>query len=516
MLLGIAAHASLAYGSIPWFVKDPPSESGYDLLFLATRGFRMPMFFLLSGFFTAMVWRRRGLRTLIRHRALRILVPLLLACLTILPALSLVCSWADETVAARAAGETESETSIWIAAANGDLPALKLRIDDHVPLDREETVTGQSPLAWAVIGDHPDAVRLLLEAGADPSARFRDDNTPLHTAALFGRADCAKLLLAAGADPLAVNSHGTGPMMILRTSRRLTEALAETVGIPIDYNAVIPGRKRIAAMLVARGVPAIPLKLDRQDAGFSLTREIKRLQRTPFFHHLWFLWFLCFLVAGFAIVVRLPLPKCRRGFVISPARWLWIIPLTMIPQAAMQRGGTMAGLGPDLSTGLLPMPHVLFYYAIFFGFGALYYEADDRDGRLTRHWVLQLALAVAAVLPLALGMALPRLLSILLVVLYAWLMTFACMGFFRRFLSGENPRLRYLSDASYWLYLIHLPLMVVAQTLLIGQPLPTFVKFILALTVVTGILLVAYHYGVRYTVIGRLLNGPRERRTTPR
>ena len=264
-------------------------------------------------------------------------------------------------------------------------------------------------------------------------------------------------------------------------------------------------------MLLVRGVPAIPLKLDRGDAGFSLTRELKRLQRSPSLHHLWFLWFLCFLVAGFAIVVRLPLPKFRRMLVISPARWLWIIPLTMIPQASMQKGGAMTGLGPDLSTGLLPMPHVLFYFAIFFGFGALYYEADDQEGRLTRRWGLQLACAGAAVLPLALGIALPRFLTTLLVVLFAWLMTFGTMGLFRRFLSREHPRLRYLSDASYWLYLVHLPLMIVAQTLLLGRPIPTFVKFILVLTVVTGILLVAYRYGVRYTAIGRLLNGPRVR-----
>jgi len=203
---------------------------------------------------------------------------------------------------------------------------------------------------------------------------------------------------------------------------------------------------------------------------------------------------------------------------------LWIVPLTMIPQAAMQKGGSMAGFGPDLSTSLFPMPHVLFYYAIFFGFGALVYESNDEERRLTRYWWAHLTLALFVVLPLALGFALHqdwtadpvperlhRLLASFLVVLFAWLMTFGTMGFFGAFLNREHPRLRYLSDASYWLYLVHLPLMVVAQTLLLGSPFPTFVKFTLVLVAVTGILLVAYRYGVRYTAIGRLLNGPRHR-----
>ncbi len=528
MLLGIAAHASLAYGEIPWFVHDSPPHPVYDLYFLATRGFRMPMFFLLSGFFTAMVYRRRGLRYLIRHRAGRILLPLILACLTVLPVLSLVHGLADETVKARAGAGTDRETSIWSAAATGDLEALQQHIDERTSLDREEGVTGQSPLAWAVIGNRPEAVRLLIGAGADPSARFRDDNTALHTAAVFGRADCARLLIDAGADVLAENAFGARPMKTLRTGRRMTEDIADSVGIETDHAAVNSGRKRIAAMLTEHGVPAIPLKFDRPASDFSLTREIRRLIRTPFFHHLWFLWFLCFLVAGFAVVTLLPLPRMPRFLVTSGARWLWIVPLTMIPQAAMQKGGSMAGFGPDLSTSLLPMPHVLFYYAIFFGFGALVFEAGDEERRLTRYWWAHLPLALLVVLPLALGFALhedwtadlvserwQRLVASFLVVVFAWLMTFGTMGFFGAFLNRESPRLRYLSDASYWLYLVHLPLMVLAQTALLGVPIPTFVKFTLVLVVVTGILLVVYRFGVRHTAIGRLLNGPRERRDSP-
>ncbi len=53
-----------------------------------------------------------------------------------------------------------------------------------------------------------DAVRLLLEHGADPNAREPGDNTtPLHWAAAHGHVDVVRALLDAGADV-----HGLGDL----------------------------------------------------------------------------------------------------------------------------------------------------------------------------------------------------------------------------------------------------------------------------------------------------------------
>jgi hypothetical protein len=68
---------------------------------------------------------------------------------------------------------------------------------------------------------------------------------------------------------------------------------------------------------------------------------------------------------------------------------------------------------------------------------------------------------------------------------------------------------RYVSDSSYWLYLVHVPLIIAGQALLRGLDLPAVVKFTLLIAVATAILLVSYRFLVRYTWIGRLLNGPR-------
>ncbi|MHC4608614.1 MAG: acyltransferase family protein, partial [Planctomycetota bacterium] len=163
------------------------------------------------------------------------------------------------------------------------------------------------------------------------------------------------------------------------------------------------------------------------------------------------------------------------------------------------------------------------YYAVFFGFGALYYESRDDTGRLGRAWWASLPLGLFVVLPVSMAFSLGaewtrdmdeggrRAIAAGLEVLFTWLMIFGFMGLFRRLLARERRWVRYLSDASYWLYLSHLTLVIAAQILVRDWPLPAFVKFTLVLVGTTALLLVAYRYEVRYTWIGRMLNGPRTR-----
>jgi peptidoglycan/LPS O-acetylase OafA/YrhL len=250
----------------------------------------------------------------------------------------------------------------------------------------------------------------------------------------------------------------------------------------------------------------------------------------PVFHHPWFLWMLCWLVAGFALCAWVAGRLNWRGppswLTLSPARWLWLVPLTMIPQWFM--GALVPHFGPDTSAGLLPMPHLLAYYAIFFAFGALYFDSRDDEGRLGRRWAITLPVMLLVVFPVGLALTgapgiraraadseMWRLLSAAVQVTYAWAMSFAFIGLFRRIVPRESRTLRYISDSSYWLYLAHLPLVIVAQALVRDWPLPGVVKFLLICVVVTGVLLLTYQFMVRYTWIGALLNGRRRRPVKP-
>ena len=167
--------------------------------------------------------------------------------------------------------------------------------------------------------------------------------------------------------------------------------------------------------------------------------------------------------------------------------------------------------GPDESTGILPKPHLLLYYGIFFGFGALYFDADDEEGRLGRRWWL--------LLPAGLFLALP--IGVATIVMPADYLhragrlrlddEFRNHGALPEILKRENKTVRYISDAAYWLYLAHLPLILAAQVAVRDWSLPATAKFVLICSSVTGVLLVAYHTMVRYTWIGAMLNGPKRR-----
>ncbi|RLT99338.1 MAG: hypothetical protein D9N11_14165 [Ketobacter sp.] len=68
---------------------------------------------------------------------------------------------------------------------------------------------------------------------------------------------------------------------------------------------------------------------------------------------------------------------------------------------------------------------------------------------------------------------------------------------------------RYLSEASYWVYLIHLPITVAVPMLIEHWPIAREIKFSLVLIMTLSLSVLSYHLLVRSTFIGWLLNGKR-------
>lgn len=90
-----------------------------------------------------------------------------------------------------------------------------------------------------------------------------------------------------------------------------------------------------------------------------------------------------------------------------------------------------------------------------------------------------------------------------------WCWTVAIIGAAQRFLSRPAPWRRYLADASYWIYLVHLPLVFGLQAEAQDWPLPWVLKFPLVLAIAMLLLLLSYHVLVRSTWVGAWLNGRR-------
>lgn len=520
MLLGIVLHASLSFFPSFWMVTDRRQDPGFGVVFSAIHGFRMPLFFVMSGFFSAMLLYSRGRGSLVKHRFRRVFLPLLLGMVTVVPATNVISVVAMSSASGKPGGAspTGKASTIWAAAQAGDLGAIGRHLASGVAVNDVDPERGGTPLLWAAVTGRAEAIELLIRRGADVNAVDRDGGTALHAAAFLGHEKAVDVLVRNGAKVNAANKRGETPLDGAALDEGTTRYVASLLRLELNEDGLGRRKTAITEFLRQRGAAA------GRKAGVA-----DLLMQIPLFAHLWFLWFLWWLVVGYAAVSAvgawLPSVRLPGWLVLSPARYLWLVPLTMIPQSFMGGGDAPVIFGPDPSAGLLPIPHVLAYYATFFGFGALYYGFDDRSGRVGERWWLPLSIGLLVVLPL--GMALTqgwsgppgvglgplprRTLSIFLQAAYPWLMTFGLMGLFRRVCSAESPGVRYLSDSAYWLYLAHLPLIIAAQYVVRDWPIPALAKFLLIVVVVTCFLLWTYQALVRYTWLGRFLNGPRTR-----
>jgi peptidoglycan/LPS O-acetylase OafA/YrhL len=88
-----------------------------------------------------------------------------------------------------------------------------------------------------------------------------------------------------------------------------------------------------------------------------------------------------------------------------------------------------------------------------------------------------------------------------------WYWCFAIIGAALQFFSNANKVRRYLADSSYWLYLAHLPIVYGLQVLMSDWNWHWSLKFTFIMSVSITVLLVTYHYWVRNTFIGAILNG---------
>jgi peptidoglycan/LPS O-acetylase OafA/YrhL len=286
--------------------------------------------------------------------------------------------------------------------------------------------------------------------------------------------------------------------------------------------------RRIALPLLIFLPTALPLAalgfvFAARREGMALPAELVgggRLLRESILGHLWFLYdLLIFYVAAVVlapVIARIPLATRAEDLVklIVTRPWGVLVPalttiLTLLP---------MTGPGLETSASLLPPPRVLVAYAVFFAFGwGVYRQRRHVMPIFGRRWkgftVAAVPATVAYILVLVFQRRLdPRafhIVGVTLAGLAVWLLIFAIVGLFVRFLETPRPRIRYLSDASYWMYLTHLTVISWTAGLLMRSPAHAFVKFTIVIGVTTTVTLATYRLFVRPTRLGVLLNGRR-------
>lgn len=96
MLLGVVLHSGAAYSTLEdvWWLKDPRTSPWMDALLLFIHTFRLPVFFVMAGFFSAMLVARRGAWSFLENRMSRLGLPFLLGMLAVFPVLKISSVWA--------------------------------------------------------------------------------------------------------------------------------------------------------------------------------------------------------------------------------------------------------------------------------------------------------------------------------------------------------------------------------------------------------------------------------------
>ena len=254
MLLGIVFHASLSFAlDDRWLVWDVSQSLLLHVFKSSAHGFRMQLFMLVSGFFTAMLWRQKGLKVLLWHRCRRVLFPCLLSLVTVVPAVNWAARRATLAGAPRRIQDSMAEpasASVWAAIRHGDALALERHLQTAAgKLDDQHLLFGTTPLTWATLMGRRDSVQALLARGADVNGRNRDGSTALHAAAFFGRAGIADLLIDKGADIHAASRSGEVPLGSAGQAWDAVQATASLLHIPVERQTVEQGREQMAARL---------------------------------------------------------------------------------------------------------------------------------------------------------------------------------------------------------------------------------------------------------------------------
>lgn len=175
-----------------------------------------------------------------------------------------------------------------------------------------------------------------------------------------------------------------------------------------------------------------------------------------------------------------------------------------------------ANPGPDLKTGVCDAINKVLIAPALFEAGPPPAEAlptaAEAAARLVRHRAILDELLAGAVagdplkLPsysaLKLGFALSYSLMM-------WLLVFGSIGCFQAIFHAHSEAWRYVADSSYWIYLLHLPLVAYLQVWMASWTWPALVKVPLLLAIAFVILFATYHYFVRSTFLGQVLNGRR-------
>ena len=252
--------------------------------------------------------------------------------------------------------------------------------------------------------------------------------------------------------------------------------------------------------------------------------------------HLWFLYMLVLLYAATLLVrgaVRLldrsgRLPSLLDAGLLRVGVTAPLLLALPVAAALYAEPNWYAWFGlPSMDNSLYPSLPTGLSYGLAFAYGWFLQRQPQGLCDLSRQLPSSLLLAViASSVTLGIGGLAPQLqpaaangTTLLYAYAYAlasWAWSLALIGLALRFLDRPSRTWRYLADASYWMYLVHLPLVIAAQGSAAAVDFAWWLEYPLQLLLVTALSLGSYQLLVRHSALGALLTGKQESRPTAR
>lgn len=160
------------------------------------------------------------------------------------------------------------------------------------------------------------------------------------------------------------------------------------------------------------------------------------------------------------------------------------------------------------STDWTPDFNTFIFYFFFYGIGWVLFKSKEKLDTFKEYdWTFLILALILFTGKFIFRSILGELETTIINSLVVWLFIFSITGLFIRYGSQHSYLMRYNSDASYWIYLLHLTFTILLPAFIVNWDIPADAKFIFVLLVTSGICLVTYHYFVRSTFIGKFLNG---------
>jgi len=228
--------------------------------------------------------------------------------------------------------------------------------------------------------------------------------------------------------------------------------------------------------------------------------------------HLWFLYYL-FMITLASYVLGLLFNQFESFTKKTTQIFNWIIerPILKVLIFSILTVFLLLIMGSSwvaTSTNWVPDFNTFIFYFFFYGIGWVLFKSKDKLDTFKKYdWTFLILALILFTGKFIMRSSLDEFETTIINSLVVWLFIFSITGLFIRYGSQHSHLMRYNSDASYWIYLLHLTFTMLLPAFILDWDIPAFAKFIFVLLITSGICLVTYHYLVRSTFIGKFLNG---------